>query len=157
MGVPHHIQKFGVDVRLTLKIKIQVKQVAMQIIDRAAEKIFLHIARIAAESAQAAGAFRAAQVAGGSRFYTQCHWQAPLYRPAQEAGEVVRREYQCKIPGTPGSDFADKIETVIPEQRHGAKIIQSTVISRQSSVDSQESTVSSRRINVYFCYKKSHT
>lgn len=77
----------------------------MKRIDGFAEEIGFQVAGLAREGAQARGAFRAAQVAGGGGFYAHRDGQTPLNGPFKPACEVIGNNHLRKIQHPPEAQF----------------------------------------------------
>ncbi len=118
MRVVHHVEEFGVDVRFALKIKDEIKQVAVEFFDGFSEKIFFQIACVAAEGSQPAGAFGAAQVASSRRFYADGDGHSPLDRAAEYFCQIKGRQHFSEIPSAARGEFRDEVQAVVPKNVH---------------------------------------
>ena len=88
-------------IRFALKIKYQVQQFPVNIIDGFLEKIFLQHACGPRKLPQSAGAFGAAQIAAGGGFKADADGVAPLQGLAGKLGGLVAGPYFGGIPQAP--------------------------------------------------------
>lgn len=68
MGIADHGKEFRVQVGFSLKIKSQIREILVDIIDGLPEEVLLQHTGWSGKGPETAGAFRAAQVAGGGGF-----------------------------------------------------------------------------------------
>lgn len=120
-GVLHHVEKSGIEVGLSLKIKNDAHGVAVHRIDGFAEKIGIQMPCSAGESPKSGGAFRTTQVAGCSGFEADGYRQTPLYGFAGKTGQVIRSEHLGKVGDASQCDAAGETKAVLNVHGHLGK------------------------------------
>ena len=73
IGIFYHVQKVRIDVGFALKIKNQVQQIFVQLVNRIFKKVGFEIASRTGKGAESTRTFGAAEVAGSRRFYGNRH------------------------------------------------------------------------------------
>lgn len=122
LGVGHHVEELGIDVRLALEVENEVQQFGRQFVYHVAEEIGAQVPRGPGEGAQAAGAFRAAKVAGGGGFYGYRNGQAPLHRAPGDAGHVIGCQHLEGVGYPAGGEFGEEIYGIMYHQ-NGSRFV----------------------------------
>lgn len=121
IGVFDHFQKIRVDVRLALKVKNEVKQLAVQLVDGFSKKIGFQIAGRPRKLPQAARTFGAAEVAGRRRLDADGRRDAPLDGPSRPARQKITGQHEAEVPATADGHFSDETEAVVEVELHGGE------------------------------------
>lgn len=93
VGIFHHFQEIGIQVRLALEIKDEVKKLFMNFINGSFEEIILQHAGRTGKLPQAAGAFGATQVATGGWLKGNGNRITPLNRFVKQPACIKTAEH----------------------------------------------------------------
>jgi hypothetical protein len=113
VGIFYHIQKLRIQVRLTLEIKNQVKQVLMNIVNGLGKEIFLQHTGWSSKLPQPARALGATQVTTGGRLKTDADGVSPLYWPAANFAELVAAPHFQRIHQAPRCKLTNKVNGIV--------------------------------------------
>lgn len=116
MGIPHHLQKIGVEVRFALEIENEIEQLPVNVVDRLLKEVFLQHTGWTGKLTQTTGTFRAAQIATGSGLKGNRNRIAPLNGLLQHTAQVIAAPHFHRIPQLPYSTLSDQIQCIIPMQ-----------------------------------------
>lgn len=119
MSIGYHVEKLRMDVGFALEIEDEEHQIRCQLIDGAAEEVLAQVARGSGECAQAAGAFGAAQVAGGGRLDGHGHGSPPLDGSFAQPRQVVGSQQQQGVGQAPPGHFSKEIQAVVQMHERG--------------------------------------